>query len=678
MMHLSRYFYQVNGYKLITVVILGSLLLFAHCARAQDPMSRFNNMGRGASKGKDTVLTHRTGAEDSITISYRFLDSSRLRKLDSSIYDFSKKTPLPRTYIDLGNPGNAARDLIFSPFLKPGWDPGWHAYDIYLFTTTETRFYNTTRPYTELGYLLGAKAEQMINVIHTQNIGPNLNLAFQYRLINSPGTYNNQTSNHNNYRFSTWYRSKNKRYQAFLVIVGSKLASGENGGLKNPKALDSTFTELFNIPTRMGPPNQYSTNPFQVVIKTGTFYSTGTYMLRQQYDIAGIKDSVVTDSTVVPLFFPKFRAEYTIQYSTHKYRFEDDLPDTAFYGPNYHFVSTPDTFQLSDSWKELINDLSVYQFPDSKNAQQFFKAGVSLQDLSGKFEAGSKTLYNVFLHGEYRNKSRNQKWDIEALGKFYLNGFNAGDYNAYLNLRRLISKNLGYLQVGFQNVNRTPSFSFDRESSFGFGVNSLFKKENTINLFGSIEVPKWKLTLAGNYYLINNYTYFHDYYLAAQETNPFNVLQVSANKVITLYRHWIWRLLVVLQQKAGASPINIPLLVTSNQVGYEGNLGFKNLNIAFGAEARYFTAYNADGYSPLIGQFYVQNSRTIEQKLPDINLYVNFRIRGFSAYVRGENLNSLRFTGPNGFGFTNNNFVAPYYPYPGLRVRFGIFWSFVN
>src|SRR6202035_2447228 len=136
--------------------------------------------------------------EDSITINYRFLDSSRLRKIDSSVIDFYKRYPLPGTYIDLGNFGTAAKNLVFNPQMSPGWDPGWHAYDIYAFTADETRFYTTTRPYSELGYLLGSHSEQMINLIHTQNIKPNWNFALQYQLINSPGTFQNQNTNHNN------------------------------------------------------------------------------------------------------------------------------------------------------------------------------------------------------------------------------------------------------------------------------------------------------------------------------------------------------------------------------------------------------------------------------------------------------------------------------------------------
>jgi len=672
MINLTKNSSVVSSYRILTVFLTGCICMAVFHVHAQDPTQRFRSMGGGGGK-----LKHRT--EDTIIINYRFLDSSRLRKLDSSVYDFTKKYPVPHSYIDLGNFGNAAKNLIFSPIMKSGWDPGWHSYDIYAFTTEETRFYNTTKPYTELGYLLGAHAEQMIDLVHTQNVMKNLNLALEYRLINAPGEFQNQTTNHNNYRFSGWYQSKNKRYQAFLVLVGSKLQSGENGGLRNPSDMDSlAYTNRFVLPTRLGGNEVYNPNPFQTDIGTGTFYNSGTYLLRQQYDIIGKKDSIVTDTTVIPLFYPKFRAEYNIQYGTYNYKFQDQNPDTFYYVHNYDFVSTPDTLQVRDYWTEFINDLSLYQFPDSKNPQQFLKVGASLQDLKGTFDAGSKTLYNAFIHGEYRNRSRNQKWDIEGFGKLYLAGYNAGDYNAYISLKRLISKNLGYLQLGFQNVNRTPGFAFDHESSFGFGVSGSLNKENSTNLFASYELPKQKLLLSANYFLVTNYAYFYDYYKVSQVTNPFNLLRLSMDKVFTFNRVWVWRMQLVLQQKAGGTPVNMPLFYTFNQFGYEGKLGFKNLNLAFGVELRYYTGYKADGYSPAIGQFYIQNDTTIKQKLPDINLYVNFRIRAFTLYARAENLNTMQLNGPDGFGFTNNNYVAPYYPSTGLRIRVGIFWSFVN
>ena len=662
----------MKGFLVIIVFVTG----FLSVSGQNDPTSRFRNMGKGG--GKDSLQRRK---DDTMSINFRYLDSSRLQKIDSEVYNFYLRYPLQPTFVDFGNIGTASHDLLFNPFMKPGWDGGWHAYDPYVYTIEASRFYNTTKPYSELGYLLGSHAEQMIYLMTTQNITRNWNAFFEYRLINSPGTFNNQNTNHNNYRFTSWYKSDNKRYQAFLMLLGSKLESSENAGIQNDADLhSSTYTSRFTIPTNLGIQTNFNnTNQFfSSTINTGTFYTTGFFELRQQYDIIGLKDSIVTDTIVTPLFYPKFRAEQTINYSTFHERFLDNNPQAAYYDSNLKFISTPDTVNLSDLWHNLTNDFSLYSFPDSKNPQQFLKVGITVQTMTGTYNAGTVSYYNLFLHGEYRNKTRNKKWDVEAFGNFYVNGTNAGDYNIYASLKRQISKNLGFLQLGFENVNRSVSVAWTQQSSFGFGVNQNFNKENVIHLFGSYDQPKLALTLTGNYYLMNNYPYFSGYYTPAQETNPFNVLIVSADKRIDITRHLILRASVYLQKVAGGSPVHIPLFVTQDQIGYEGKLGFKNLVLATGLEIRYYTPYLADGYSPIVGQFFTQNQTTIAQHLPDINAYLNFRIRSFVAYVRLENLNTAGFLPTSGFGWVNNNFVAPSYPYAGLKFRLGIYWSFVN
>lgn len=97
-----------------------------------------------------------------------------------------------------------------------------------------------------------------------------------------------------------------------------------------------------------------------------------------------------------------------------------------------------------------------------------------------------------------------------------------------------------------------------------------------------------------------------------------------------------------------------------------------------GLEFRYRTPYKADGYSPVQGQFYYQDSITVKNPLPDISAYMHFRIRPFKAFVRIENLNTARKMADGGFGFTNNNLIAPNYAMPGLQFRLGVYWSFVN
>ncbi|HWB90331.1 MAG TPA: putative porin [Puia sp.] len=662
---------------------------------AQNPLGRFGNIGSGGGGGKGDTLQHRK--EDTITINFRYLDSSRYEKLDSSIYDLGHKIARPIDWINLGNLGTASRPLVFSPRMQSGWDPGWHSYDLYQFTVDETKFYHTTKPYTELGYMLAARAEQFIDIVHTQNIKPNWNFAFEYRLINAPGVFQNQNTNHNNYRLNSWYQSKNKRYQNFFVLVASKLNASENGGIRDPKQLDSVeYTNQFTLPVWLGQGLQQNTgNPFASKVTTGTKYSQATYMMRQQYDL-GQKDSIVTDSSVIPLFYPRLRIEHTLAFSTYNYRFLDwSLPgtyelDTTFYADNLgqHHISGNDSLTRQDNWHVLSNDLSLYQFPDPRNPHQFIKLGATIELLGGKFDTSlltSSTLVtahrtstqNVFAHGEYRNKTRNQKWDIEAYGRLYLNGLDVGDYNAYISLRRLISRNLGFFQTGFENTNRTPGYVFQQASSFNIDPAAThFLKENITHLFASLDQPHRKLSLSASYYLLSNYSYFTHYYQEKQQGALFNVLQITLRKQFTLYRHWKWRTQTTVQQVAGSAPVHVPLLFSSNQVGYDGSFGFHNLNISFGAEVRYISPYKADGYAPETDQFYTQGA-TVTQHLPDINLYLHLRIRAFTAYIQAENMNAMAFN-PLGFGFYNNNFVAPGYPYPGNVIRVGIFWGFIN
>lgn len=637
--------------------------------------------------GSDSIRA-RNRFEDSVTVTIYYLDSVRGQRLDTSIADFTRLFPIPAHHIYLGNLGTATRPIIFEPTLRAGWDAGFHALDVYKWTLENARFFNTTRPFTELGYVLGSRAEQTIEILHTQNLKPYWNAAFNYRLINAPGVFRNQKTNHNNYLFTSWYQSKNKRYNNYFIILGNKLQAGENGGIENDIDYLNNIDyarDRYIIPTKLGGSNPYGTDFFSSNINTGNNYNEFNILLRQQYDI-GKKDSLVTDSTVIPLFFPRLRFEHTFKYGKYKYKYKDvtsgeNRPDSVYYDSLYEIQFTPGRSLLfRDSWKEISNDFSIYQYPDAKNLNQFIKVGAELQLLSGNFiqdsaHKPSASLYNVMGHGEYRNRTKNQKWDMLAKGQLYLNGYNLGDYHAYVSLQRLLSQKIGSLQIGFENVNKTPSFTYDQRSGFYLDAPKSFSKENTAHFFGMLQLPRLRMQLGADYYLVTNYLYLTNFKELKQEKTPFNVLRINALKTFRVGRNWYWHAELYVQQHTGDVELNFPLVFTRQRFMYEGKLGFKNLNIAMGLEARYHTPYKADNYSPLLGRFFYQDSVTINN-LPDITAFLHFRIRSFKAYIRAENLNTARSFG--GFQFNNNNLAAPGYPTPGLILRFGIYWSFVN
>lgn len=654
--------------------------------------NRVGNMGNTGSAPQNDSIRNRDHSEDSVTVTIYYLDSVRGRSWDTSIAEFTRRFAIPYTHIYLGNTGTATRSILFAPTLRAGWDPGFHALDVYKWKPEHVKFYNTTRPFTELGYMLGSKAEQTIEVFHTQNLKPYWNASFNYRLINAPGFFRNQRTNHNNYSFTSWYQSPNRRYNNYFAIIANKLEAGENGGIENDLDYlnDLDFArDRFIIPTQIGGSPAYGTDFFSNSLYTGNKYNEFHILLRQQYDL-GKKDSLVTDSTVIPLFFPRLRFEHTFKYGTYSYQFQDvrvadgrqqNVPDSAYYDSVYQLkFPNGESLLFRDRWQEISNDFSIYQYPDAQNLNQFIKLGAELQLLKGRFIHDSAlrataSLHNVIAHGEYRNRTKNQKWDMMAWGRLYLTGYNSGDYHAYINLWRLLGKTAGSLQLGFENVNRSPSFLFDQRSGFYLDAPNSFSKENTSHISGSLFLPKMGIHLGADYYLISNYLYLSQNYRLKQESSLFNVLRINARKTFRIGRNWNWHAEVYVQQQTGDVELNMPLLFTRQRFMYEGNLGFKNLNIAMGVEARYHTPYEADGYSPLPGQFFYQDSVTIDN-LPDVNLFVHFRIRTFKAYFRAENLNTVRDFG--GIQFNNNNLAAPGYPTPGLLIRFGIYWVFVN
>ncbi len=666
-------------------IILFCLLFFQEQVFAQEPQlmrmgSRFRSLGQSmqGGGGQDS-LKKRNKLEDSLTISFRYLNKPGSFKLDSSVSDFTKRFPWQSTTLHLGNLGSATKSILFQPALVSGFDQGMHAYDSYRWDLNEIRFFQTTRPYSEINYQLGSRVEQMISLLHTQNIKPNWNFSFQYRMINSPGIFQHQRTSHNNYSFSTRYQSKNLRYHVWAIALSNKLQAEENGGIADTlNYLDNPiYTDRFNIPVWLGGPDNFSSNFFSSKINTGNQYRNSLLLWRHQYDL-GKKDSLVTDSTVLPLFYPRFRLEHQVTVEKDQFTFLDYRPSSVYYASFYDtIVASKDSLLYRDSWQKFTNDFSIYQFPDAKNLQQYFKLGLLLQGYKGTLHQQPVNFVNTAAHFGYRNLTRNRKWDLSLEANLFLTGYNSGDYHASVRLERIIGKKLSSVSLGGANANLQPSFVFDSRSSFYLSKTSVnFSKQNNTHFFGEISIPSLRSKLRADYSLLNNYTYFTQFYQPRQSSSLFTVFQVALLKTFRMGKHWNWHAELYYQQRIGAAELNLMPFYTRNRLAYEGNLGFKNLNIAMGLEARYRPAYKADNYSPVMGQFFFQDSLTVTNPLPDLALYANFRIRPFSAFFRVENLNTARTL--DGFGFTRNNLVAPGYPMNGMHIRLGIFWQFVN
>jgi hypothetical protein len=194
-------------------------------------------------------------------------------------------------------------------------------------------------------------------------------------------------------------------------------------------------------------------------------------------------------------------------------------------------------------------------------------------------------------------------------------------------------------------------------------------------LSAAAENPKFTLWFRNT--SIANYTYFKNFYQTDQYSSLINITQVQASKK-TRFKWFRNKLYLysdfIVQQTAANSPVRVPLFYTRQRLAFEG-LFYKNLNLSTGLDINYNTPYKANNYSPVMGQFTPQDTTTISN-LPTASFFFNFRIKSFTGLVKLENLNTINFG--NGVTFTNNSFAAPHYPTPGLIIRFGVKWNFVN
>jgi hypothetical protein len=665
------FIYKRILFCLFIVVLLHIETSAQNFGNALRPIGRPNANG----ENKDS-LQKRDQNADSITLFYKLYNNNDIRKLDSSINDFFVHYPLPYTAYNLGNLGTATKSYLFSTQKKGGFDAGFHAYDAYNYTLAATPFYQTTRPYTELGYLLGGKGEQLIEVRHTQNRTQQLNFSFEYRFSNSPGNVKNQNANLNNMRITAHFQSKRKRYESYFVMLANKAASSENGGLVKASLLDSlSLNNPYELETRLGASGASFRNPFNTTIAIGSTYKNNTYLWRQTYDL-GQKDSIVKDTVTIHLFYPRLRFQNEVKLESNQYVFEDRAPNDLNYLQYFNYKTSPATnVKFADSWNLITNDFSLISYPQKNNANQFLQLGSGYTHLATTLSSIQNwSEYDLYGFGTYKNKTKNQLWDLLATGKLYINGYHAGDYDAQFYLSRILNSKGTYLKIAFQNSNRTPSTNYLGLTQFPINALKGIQKENTIDMLAETGNTAKTFRVSFNYQLINNYNYFKTGYQAAVYNSPISYIGAVLNNKIKLSNHWNWYNETTVQVVDQSAPIHIPLILSRQRLAFEGNF-YKNLNLSTGLEMIYHTDFKADDYMPLTGQFFVQNTYMLHNR-PTANAFLHFMIKRFKAYIRLENLNTLIPTS-NSLGNTYN-FTAKNYPGTGTWFRVGIWWNFIN
>lgn len=192
--------------------------------------------------------------------------SLELETIDTSLTSFQNFNPLLKKAIApnyLGNLGTAAQTRVY--YDRRIFNTGFifsEPYGLYLNQPKDQKYYNTKSPFTLINYSNGGpkeESEQVLGVLHTQNVNKDWNFGIDYDQISSDGRYENQEVKNNSITVFSSYR--NKGYKLHLNMGLEKIKAQENGGIDSLHYLgDDNYDNRRNIPVKLSEAGSRITN----------------------------------------------------------------------------------------------------------------------------------------------------------------------------------------------------------------------------------------------------------------------------------------------------------------------------------------------------------------------------------------------------------------------------------
>jgi hypothetical protein len=159
----------------------------------------------------------------SIYKEYKF---NYLRKDDFALLPFS----------NMGQTYNTLTKDFNSNALQPSF--GAQAKHFNYMEMADINYYHVPTPLTELLYKTGFEQGHLLDAFFTVNTTKQFNFSIAFKGMRSLGKYVHVLSSSGNFRFTTNYKTKNKRYVARAHIVIQDILNQENGGLSDEDILN--------------------------------------------------------------------------------------------------------------------------------------------------------------------------------------------------------------------------------------------------------------------------------------------------------------------------------------------------------------------------------------------------------------------------------------------------------
>ncbi|WP_374175169.1 putative porin [Flavobacterium tructae] len=547
----------------------------------------------------------------------------------------------------------------FSPYPEIGFSGKHFNY----MQADQINYYSAATPLTELFFNTTINKGQNVDSFITLNTSKNLNFSIAYKGLRSEGDYINQLVSAGNFRFTTSYATTDKRYAINAHYTYQDISNQENGGITTPTDFESDnkdyknrqrlqvyltdaksflkgrrlfFDHAFRVNPKNGSNNLYVTHQFnyenklfeynQATLASNIGNGTAFQRFGDSYVTSGIND----------------KTKYERLYNKAGLTYENSL-----LGKFNFFV---DDYRSNYEYGRIIIRKDKTVVPDNLFVQ--------INNFGGQYEYQKNKWNGRFLYS--RSITNQSLSNLDAKLRYDMNDKIQFDFR-YRNINKLPNNNFNLYQSSYTEYNWSNNF----------------KNEKINSLSANVSTP-W-LNAEVQYTVLNDHLYFRDKSTddqaaahiqiiePAQYGNAINYLEIKASREFKFGRFALDNTL--LYQKVGQSDLilNVPDFVTRNTFYYSGYFFKKALYMQSGVVFNYFTKYYGNDYNPVVGEFFVQNSKKIGG-YPLFDLFLNARIRQTRFYFKAEHINAL---------FSKSDYYsAPNNPYRDFVIRFGLVWNF--
>jgi len=539
-------------------------------------------------------------------------------------------------------------------------DVGINAKRFNVLSADDIRYYHVPTPLTELYFKTTFEQGQNVDAFFTSNISKQFNLSIAYKGLRSQGYYQNALASTGNFRMTTSYQSKDKRYLMRSHFVSQDISNQENGGL-TPTAVEQFVDQVPEFDNRPSLGVEFE--------DAESLYLNRRFFVDQSYAIKKSVDSLKTSS---------LKVKHRLNFSDHEYSYKQKQANDLF-GESYENQLIKNNLEhqvihnrLSLNYtNKLLGEIAL------EAGHRYFTYGYDRLILLENQEIPNLLKGDVVsIGGKFKKKIGGFQVDASA------NANISGDYDGYqftgrahINVKDSINAS-----AGIKIVDRAPDMNFQMYQSDYVNYNwfNSFSNQKKQKLFAELNTEKY-----GNYSAsitqIQDYTYFgfenvdDDALEVDSLAQPFQAgatlrtWKLKARKDFRVGKFSLANTIMYQNVSDGREYYNVPEFVSRNSLFYE-DYWFKNaLYLNTGLTFKYFTEFTADAYDPVLGDFVVQNDVNIGG-FYTLDFFFNAKVKQARIFFVMENFPTI-FKG-------NTNFSAPNYPYRDFRIRFGLVWNF--